>query len=85
MTKHHHQTATVAPPASVKAPNEPKPAFSPVHESQAQKPKVACEEMTRLRAYQKWEAARKPPGSGVQFWLDAEQELLAAEEGRFAR
>jgi hypothetical protein len=24
-----------------------------------------------------------PPGDGVQFWTEAEQELLAAEEGRF--
>ena len=27
------------------------------------------------RAYQKWEAAGKPAGDGVQFWLAAEQEL----------
>lgn len=30
----------------------------------------------RLRAYQKWEAAGKPAGDGVQYWLQAEQELL---------
>jgi hypothetical protein len=32
----------------------------------------------RLCAYQKWEAAGKPAGNGVQFWLSAEQELQAA-------
>ena len=30
----------------------------------------------RLLAYLKWEAAGKPPGEGVRFWLEAEQELL---------
>ncbi len=30
----------------------------------------------RLRAYLRWEAAGKPPGDGVNFWGEAEQELL---------
>ena len=30
----------------------------------------------RIRAYHKWEAAGKPPGDGINFWLDAERELL---------
>jgi hypothetical protein len=30
----------------------------------------------RLRAYLRWEAAGKPPGDGVKFWLEAEQALL---------
>jgi hypothetical protein len=30
----------------------------------------------RLRAYLRWEAAGKPEGDGVKFWLEAEQELL---------
>jgi hypothetical protein len=33
-------------------------------------------EAIRLRAYQRWEAAGKPPGDGVNFWHEAEQELL---------
>jgi hypothetical protein len=28
-----------------------------------------------LSAYLKWEAAGKPPGDGVNFWLQAEREL----------
>jgi hypothetical protein len=28
-----------------------------------------------LRAYQRWESAGKPTGDGVQFWLEAEQDL----------
>jgi hypothetical protein len=34
------------------------------------------EACVRLRAYQKWEAAGKPDGDGVNFWLEAERELL---------
>ena len=34
------------------------------------------QEDVRLRAYQKWESAGKPPGDGTQFWLEAEHELL---------
>jgi hypothetical protein len=33
----------------------------------------------RVRAYQKWEAAGKPAGDGIQFWLQAEQELRAGK------
>ncbi len=36
-----------------------------------------CEwrEKIAKRAYLKWEKAGYPPGDGVQFWLDAENEL----------
>ena len=27
-------------------------------------------------AYEKWEAAGKPPGDGSEFWLQAEKELV---------
>ena len=40
---------------------------------------VAVEEVSidtiRIAAFQKWETAGKPEGDGVNFWLDAEQEL----------
>jgi hypothetical protein len=36
---------------------------------------AATEEEVRRRAYQKWEAAGRPDGDGIQFWLEAEQEL----------
>jgi hypothetical protein len=32
-------------------------------------------EQIRIRAYLRWEAADKPPGDGVRFWLEAEREL----------
>jgi hypothetical protein len=39
----------------------------------------ACQPLSvdeiRLRAYLRWEAAGKPPGDDVKFWLEAEQEL----------
>ena len=83
MSRHHPKTATLNHSAPVKPPSEPKAVLAPSPGGQPQKPKLACEEMTRLRAYQKWETTGTPQGNGVQFWLDAEQELLAAEEGRF--
>ena len=33
------------------------------------------EDDTRVRAYQLWEAAGRPEGDGVEFWLRAEREL----------
>jgi hypothetical protein len=38
----------------------------------------ASEEEIRLCAYRKWESAGRPPGDGVQFWLEAEAELKQA-------
>jgi hypothetical protein len=46
---------------------------------QAQALKAALEEEIRCLAYQKWEAAGKPIGDGVSFWLDAEQEIVHGE------
>lgn len=39
-------------------------------------PAVCCEK-TREAAYYKWEAAGCPCGDGVEFWLQAEAELIA--------
>ena len=33
------------------------------------------EGIIRIRAYQKWEAAGKPEGQSLRFWLEAEREL----------
>ena len=33
------------------------------------------EEAIQVRAYHKWEAAGKPKGDDMRFWLQAEQEL----------
>jgi hypothetical protein len=33
----------------------------------------------RLRAYLKWEAAGRPAGDDVRFWLEAERELLSGK------
>lgn len=39
--------------------------------------KDACEEQIRELAYQKWEEAGCPSGDGFDFWLVAEQEIIA--------
>lgn len=33
----------------------------------------------RLRAHQKWEAAGKPEGDCLKFWLEAERKLLESK------
>jgi hypothetical protein len=38
--------------------------------------KTVTEEMIRITAYQRWEAAGKPPGEETRFWLEAEQALM---------
>jgi hypothetical protein len=43
---------------------------------QLQSAKPASDDAVRLRAYQRWEAAGMPEGDGVNFWLEAERELL---------
>jgi hypothetical protein len=40
-------------------------------------PLTPDEEAIRARAYQLWEAAGRPDGEGVEFWLEAERELAA--------
>ncbi len=37
---------------------------------------VSADEI-RLCAYRKWESAGRPNGDGVQFWLEAEREMLS--------
>lgn len=64
---HHHKTDTPAQPASAKSPSE---------SEQIQKGKAKSQEAVRVRAYKKWEAAGKPKGDGVNFWLEAEREVL---------
>jgi hypothetical protein len=53
-----------------KAPIPSGPAIPPHHGP------VVIEEAIRHRAYLKWVARGMPNGDGVNFWLDAEQELL---------
>lgn len=39
--------------------------------------KVVTADDVRLCAYRKWESAGKPTGDGIQFWLEAEHELMS--------
>jgi hypothetical protein len=59
--------ATQPPFAPVVAPSVPDahPALDPSR----------LEDAIRTRAYHLWEAAGRPPGDGVSFWLEAEREL----------
>jgi hypothetical protein len=77
MTQDHHKHATL----THAGPGKPTTATKAVVASgdKDHNGKVVSDENIRLCAYQKWEAAGKPAGDGVQFWLEAQQEL---EEGK---
>jgi hypothetical protein len=70
--------AKAAKPATAKsasdAPSKTIAGTTPEHNGQP-----VCEDGIRLLAYKKWEAAGKPDGDGIEFWLEAERELLAAK------
>ena len=41
---------------------------------------VMNEDVVRDAAYRKWQEAGEPPGDGVQFWLEAEQECNCTDD-----
>lgn len=65
---HHHRADTETGTKTVEFPEN--------HEYRNGK-SAGCDEI-RLCAYQKWEEAGMPPGDGVEFWLEAERELVHA-------
>jgi hypothetical protein len=75
------QTATLERPAPATPAREPRGTRAPAPASGPPKPngKTVREEDIRLCAYCKWEAAGRPGGDGVNFWLEAEKEL---QQGR---
>jgi hypothetical protein len=39
----------------------------------------SAEELVRVGAYFRWDAAGRPGGDGIRFWLEAEQELACGK------
>jgi hypothetical protein len=78
MAKHHLKLATLAHAGPGK-PTTPTKAAAPSGDNDHRK--LVSDEDIRLCAYQKWEAAGKPAGDGVRFWLEAEQELAQRKVG----
>jgi len=66
----------VRKPAPIQPKEETKIAAPPPSMASSCGVKRMTEAAIRIRAYQKWSAAGKPPGDGVTFWLEAERELL---------
>lgn len=62
---------TVKPTASVTA----TPAYEPPMTESAPQNGSVSEEDVRRAAYLKWEAAGRPEGDGLNFWMEAFQEL----------
>jgi DUF2934 family protein len=83
MTQHHHKHATLAH-AGPGRPTSPTKVTVASGDNDHNAKSVSVEDI-RLCAYQKWEAAGKPAGDGVQFWLEAEQELVHSKNEEFVQ
>jgi hypothetical protein len=83
MTQQRHTHATRAPSGSSE-PTRPTAAAAASTDNDHDG-KLVSDEDIRLCAYQKWDAAGKPAGDGVQFWLDAEQELVEGKSEKFVQ
>jgi Protein of unknown function (DUF2934) len=73
------KAATLAKAVSAKPTIKLKSAVASAPGDQAQAVKSVSEEAIRPRAHQKWEAAGKPDGDGLRFWLEAEREIAQAK------
>ena len=67
--------APVPAPAPIEAARKRKIADSSSTTTPNYRTGSVTEEQIRHLAYRKWEAAGRPEGDGVHFWLQAEQEL----------
>lgn len=74
MHTNRHKPAPRAHPRPVPPASTTQPAVAPI-ETNHRTRSVSADDI-RLSAYGKWEWAGKPSGDGVQFWLEAEQELM---------
>ncbi len=79
----HHRHATLAHAGPGKPTTSTKAAFTSGDNDHNSK--LVSDEDIRLCAYQKWEAAGKPTGDDVQFWLEAEQELVEGKDEKFVQ
>ncbi|MDB5339066.1 MAG: hypothetical protein JWN70_4685 [Planctomycetaceae bacterium] len=84
LSKPHYKTEAASRPESTKSTTKTKVAAvatPPVQKIEETSIEETCTETSicpdelRTRAFLKWEAAGKPEGDGIVFWLAAEQEL----------
>ena len=73
MHSHHHRHQTPALPGPTGPTASSPTAIAPG--AQGHDVRSASADDIRLCAYRKWESAGRPTGDGIQFWLEAEQEL----------
>ncbi len=75
---------TIPPSTSRRTKAEPaaaKSSATPANHLMPQSVALPSEDAIRHCAYLKWEAAGRPGGDGVSFWLEAEQELCRTAPG----
>ena len=78
MTQHHRKHTTLAHAG----PGKPATATTVANSVSGNEHygTLLSDEDIRLRAYLDWEGAGRPAGDGVQFWLEAEQELSGIDK-----
>jgi hypothetical protein len=69
----------VAPSLTSARTDEPTSASAGPRASAGAKGQLPSPDDIRSRAYAKWVEAGRPPGDGVQYWLEAERELRQAK------
>jgi DUF2934 family protein len=85
MTQHDRELAALANAGAGKLTTTTQAAVASSNSHNDHTAKLVSDEDIRLAAYQKWEAAGKPTGDGVQFWLQAEQELAAGRNEKLVQ
>jgi hypothetical protein len=80
MTQHRDKHATVA-----HSPTTPAQGAVAASSDKDHQGRLVSDEDIRRCAYRKWVAAGKPGGDGIQFWLQAEQELGQATNEKDAQ
>jgi hypothetical protein len=84
MSQRNHKHATPANTDLAGQPTTPTKAAVASCQNNHNGKLVSVEDIRRC-AYQKWEAAGQPTGDGVQFWLEAEQELMEGKNENSGR
>jgi hypothetical protein len=75
----HKKSAILARPSSTNSVSRQKKVAATEPHDPTPNGEAVSEQVIRLRAFQKWEAAGKPGGDSVKFWLEAEREVLQAK------
>ena len=79
MPKRERKVVKAKKAAPAKTPRKRKSPVKSVHEEPVQNGQVVTDDAIQRRAYERWEAAGRPPGDDIRFWVEAKEELTAGK------